>query len=96
MAGENWTFWLMMMNYALGVITLAALVLVVGAVSWELLGKRAQKLRELEGIDSELHAMFHGEPHALSVPGLGFTMADGGEKIAPAEAEASNKKPPRE
>jgi hypothetical protein len=32
MAGENWTFWLNMTNFALGIITLLALVVVFGAV----------------------------------------------------------------
>jgi hypothetical protein len=94
MAGESWTFWLMMMNYALGVITLLALVLVVGAVGGELLGKRARMMHEIETMDAELQAMF-AESHRLTVPGLGLTMADGGEKIGPAKSEAPNKKPPR-
>jgi hypothetical protein len=45
-------------------------------------------------MDAELQAMF-AESHRLTVPGLGLTMADGGEKIGPAKSEAPNKKPPR-
>lgn len=36
MAGENWTFWLNMTNFALGIVTLLAVLVVVGAVSWDL------------------------------------------------------------
>ncbi len=94
MAGENWTFWLMFMNYALGVITLAALLLVGGAVSWEILAKKVQSRRALAGIAAEVQLMFT-EPHGLSVPELGLTMADGGEKITPPESEASDTKAQR-
>jgi hypothetical protein len=48
MAGENWTFWLMTMNYALGVTTLVALVLVAGTIAWDLLGKRRRRYTRTE------------------------------------------------
>jgi hypothetical protein len=94
MAGENWTFWLLTMNYALGLTTLAALLSVAGTVGWDLLGKRVRKLREIEGMDAELHGMF-AEPRRLVRPELGPTMADGWEKTAPSKSEDSNKRPPR-
>jgi hypothetical protein len=31
--------------------------------------------------------------HSLSVPGLGLTMADGGQRVEPSKPEASDKKP---
>ena len=36
--------------------------------------------------------MLHGGSHSLSVPGLGLTMADGGEKVEPSEPKASDEK----
>ena len=42
MAAENWTFWLNMTNFALGIVTLLALLVVFGAVGWDLLVRKAQ------------------------------------------------------
>ena len=96
MAGENWTFWLNMTNFALGIITLLALVVVFGAVGWDLLVLKvhnARKLRstDLNRFDEDLRAMLQGS-HSLSVPGLGLTMADGGERVEPSKPEASDQK----
>jgi hypothetical protein len=88
MSGEDWTFWLMMMNYALGVIVLATFLVLLGAVSWELLAKRAQKARVMGSMDEELKAMLQAESHRMSVPGLGMTMADGGESVGTPQAES--------
>jgi len=97
MAGENWTFWLNMTNFALGIITLLALVVVFGAVGWDLLVLKvhnARKLRstDLNSFDQDLRAMLHGGSHSLSVPGLGLTMADGGERVEPSKSEGSVQK----
>lgn len=96
MAGENWTFWLNMTNFALGMITILALVVVFGAVGWDLLVRKVHTARERGGIDvssldDELRAMLQGS-HSLYEPGLGLTMADGGERIEPAKSETSNEK----
>jgi hypothetical protein len=98
MAAESWTFWLNMTNFALGIITLLALLVVFGAVGWDLLVRKVDKAREaasfdLTNIDAELRAMLHGGSHSLSVPGLGLTMADGGERIKPSESKAADQKP---
>ena len=97
MAGENWTFWLNMTNFALGIITVLALVVVFGAVSWDLLVRKVHHARELGSMDiskfdEDLRAMLQGS-HSLSVPGLGLTMADGGERVEPLKPEASDEKP---
>lgn len=92
MAGENWTFWLNMTNFALGMITVLAMAVVFVAVGWDLIALKMRKRPDVENIASELHAMFHGSPHSLSVPGLGLTMADGGEQVEPSESEATDKK----
>ena len=93
MAGENWTMWLNITNAALGLVTLVALLVVFFAVGWDLhvrkLG-RAPSRFNMNNIDEELQALLHGGSHSLNVPGLGLTMADGGEKIEP--PKTSNKK----
>lgn len=91
MAGENWTFWLNMTNFALGMITVLALVVVFGAVGWDLLVRKVHHGRELGStdlnrFDEDLRAMLQGS-HSLSVPGLGLTMADGGERVEPSRSE---------
>ena len=88
MAGENWTFWLNMTNLALGVITALALLVVASAVGWELLARRRQA-RETDTFDEELRALWRTDSHTFSVPELGLTMADGGERIEPGKTESS-------
>ena len=103
MAGENWTFWFNLTNYALGVITLLAVLVVFAAVGWDLFALWLHKARSNETIGiadfdaaritADLRARWRAEPHTLSVPGLGMTMADGGEKIEPSERESKDKSP---
>jgi len=95
MAGENCTFWLNMTNFALGMITVLALVVVFVAVGWDLLALKFRKAHTMDRIDEELRAMLHAGSHTLSVPGLGLTMADGGERVEPSEAAPSKEKPRR-
>ena len=95
MAGENWTFCLIMTNFALGIVTLLAVVVVAGAVSWDLFFMWLRKVRTGDAVDingvnmqrlmAEVRAGWETDAHSLSVPGLGLTMADGGEKIDPSE-----------
>lgn len=94
MAGENWTMWLNITNLALGIVTLVALLLVFFAVGWDLLVRKVKEPARigLRDIDDELQALLNRQSHSLSVPGLGLTMADGGEKIEPYKAKTSHKK----
>jgi hypothetical protein len=102
MAGENWTFWFNMTNFALGMITLLAVAVVIASVGWDLFGLwlrkpgantiELSKVR-LQSISADLRAMWDAE-HTMSVPELGLTMADGGEKITP-KPESSEEKSPR-
>ena len=87
MAGEDWTMWLNITNFALGLVTLIALLVVFFAVG--LLVRKVGKAREvnLNNIDADLKALLQGS-HSFSVPEFGLTMADGGERI-----EASKDKP---
>jgi hypothetical protein len=93
MAGENWTMWLNITNFALGIVTLIALLLVFFCVGWDLLVRKTEKSAvrvDLSNIDADLKALLHGS-HSLTIPELGLTMADGGEKIGPPKSKASRK-----
>ena len=86
MFGVNWsdpeTLWLNLTNLALGVVVLLCLGAVAVGVIQELHAKR--KLRvEMKGIDGELRDLVstYRDGHAFDVPGLGLTMADGGEPL---------------
>ena len=97
MAGENWTFWLNMTNFALGIVTLLAVVVVAGAVSWDLFFLWLHKVRKgdvadvsavnMQRLMAEVRSGW-GDAHSFSVPGLGLTMADGGEKIEPSDKKS--------
>jgi hypothetical protein len=94
MAGENWTMWLNITNFALGIVTLIALLVVFFAVGWDLLVRKVGKAREvnLNNIDADLKALLQGGSHSFSVPEFGLTMADGGERIE-ASKDSTSKKP---
>jgi hypothetical protein len=62
------TFWLNFTNIALGLVTLACVIAIAGGVVRELL-LRWERRAAL------------GDDHAFATPGLGVTMADGGERI---------------
>jgi hypothetical protein len=74
------TYWLTIMNIALGVLVLAACLAVAFGVVQELAAKRRKSAAasKLDREVSDLVASFDG--HAFNVPGLGLTMADGGEE----------------
>jgi hypothetical protein len=63
------TFWLNFTNIALGLVTLACVLAIVGGVARELLHRHEQR------------AIAREDDHAFATPGLGVTMADGGERI---------------
>jgi len=100
MAGENWTFWFNLTNFALGIITLAAIVVVFFAVGWDLTLLWLRKARKSDGlhaadvtdVKARLEALWNSEPHTLAVPELGLTMADGGERIDPQPSKSANDK----
>jgi len=97
MAGENWTMWLNITNFALGIVTLLAVVVVAGAVSWDLFFMWLHKARKSDVTDvsrvnmqrlmAEVRSGW-GDAHSFSVPGLGLTMADGGEKVEPSDKKS--------
>ena len=91
MAGENWTLWLNITNFALGIVTLIALLVVFFAVGWDLLVRKVGRAPEvnLRHVDADLKTILQGGSHSFSVPELGLTMADGGERIAPSKEKPS-------
>jgi hypothetical protein len=90
---DDWTFWLQVMNCALVGVTLLAALSVVGAVGVELLPRWRHKAGKADdSLDAELQAMLRADTHTLSVTGLGLTMADGGERVEPSEANSSEEK----
>jgi hypothetical protein len=93
MSNQDWTFWLMMTNYALALVTVIAVVLVVGAVGWDLIVKKAHRVHTIDTVKADWEALLRS-PHAFDVPGLGLTMADGGEKLN--ETKASDEEAKKE
>ena len=88
MPKSDWVFWLNVTNIALGVVVILAVLLVVSTVIWEVVrrpkksGDRASAGEAPEGL----------VPDGRLVPGLGVTMADGGERIHPLPAKSTEKK----
>ncbi|MBM4167708.1 MAG: hypothetical protein FJ215_00915 [Ignavibacteria bacterium] len=62
-------FWLNVTNVALGIVVLICL----GAVGYAVVGEVLDRIRK--------RALVAADDHATLVPGLGVTMADGGERI---------------
>jgi len=93
MAGENWTLWLNITNLVLGIVTLIALLVVFFAVGWDLLVRKVEKAPEadLRHIDADLKAILQAGSHSFSVPELGLTMADGGERIPPSKVKPNQR-----
>jgi len=75
------TYWLNVMNLALGAVVVACCLIVAYGVVQELAARR-RKRTVAAGLDrevSDLVASYDG--HAFHTPELGLTMADGGEPV---------------
>jgi len=84
----DWVFWLNVTNIALGVVVILAVLLVVSAVVWEI-AIRQKKSGDAASLDEGLEDLLQD---GRLVPGLGVTMADGGEPIHPLPAKPTEKK----
>jgi hypothetical protein len=75
------TYWLTLTNIALGVVTLICCLAIGFGVVQEVAARRKRKatLSKLDSEVADLVSEFDG--HAFNVPGLGVTMADGGEEL---------------
>lgn len=69
--------WLMVTNIALAVVVIVCLVVVVGAVVSELVARSRKRRRYMREIELDMKGL---DDHAFLEPGLGWTMADGGER----------------
>ena len=87
------TYWLTVMNAALGVVVLLCCLAVAYGVAQELAARR-RKRAAAAGLDREVSDLVSAyDGHAFHVPELGLTMADGGEPIDPkAPARPSQEK----
>jgi hypothetical protein len=76
------TYWLNVTNIALGVVVLICCVAVAIGVVQELAAKR-KKHAALSNLDTEVADLVSSfqDGHAFNLPGLGVTMADGGEDL---------------
>jgi hypothetical protein len=75
------TYWLTVMNVALGAVVVVCCLIVAFGVAHELAARR-RKRAAAAGLDrevSDLVAAYDG--HAFHSPELGLTMADGGEPV---------------
>jgi hypothetical protein len=75
------TYWLTITNVILGLVTVICCGAVGVGVIQELAAKRKKRaaISKLDREVSDLVSAFDG--HAFNVPGLGLTMADGGEEL---------------
>ena len=75
------TYWLTFTNIALGVVTLICCAAIAAGVLQEIAVRR-KKRAALAQLDTEVASLVHSfGGHAFDVPGLGVTMADGGEEL---------------
>lgn len=76
------TYWLTITNIALGVVVLLCCGAVAVGVLQELAARRKRREAEsaLDREVAELVATYTGQ-HTFNLPGLGPTMADGGEEL---------------
>jgi hypothetical protein len=75
------TYWLTVMNVALGAVVVVCCFVVAYGVVQELAARR-RKRAAAAGLDREVSDLVAGyDGHAFHTPELGLTMADGGEPV---------------
>jgi len=98
MFGVNWsdsqTLWLNVVNLSLGLVTLAC----IAAIGYGVLQDVRERLKKRAGAgvtNREVADLMNGlGGHAFDMPGLGLTMADGGEPLEkPAQSAKTSPKP---
>ena len=50
MSGHDWTFWLIIEHLAMGIVTVLAVLVVLGVAVWEFLGQRVHNVRKVSRI----------------------------------------------
>jgi hypothetical protein len=82
------TYWLTQTNIFLGVVVLVCCAATIIGILQEMAARHKRHVAESE-LDrdmAQLDSAF-GDGHAFHVPGLGLTMADGGEELKKDEKE---------
>ena len=75
------TYWLNVMNFALGAVVVVCCLIVAYGVVQELAARR-RKRAVAAGLDREVSDLVASyDAHAFRTPELGLTMADGGEPL---------------
>jgi hypothetical protein len=75
------TLWLNVVNAGLGLVILICIAAIGYGVLQDVLA-RVRRKATVKGIDREVHDLVSGfGDHAFDIPGLGLTMADGGEPL---------------
>jgi hypothetical protein len=85
MFGVNWsdpqTLWLNIVNLSLGLVTVVCLVS-IGYGLFQDVRERSRKRASARAMDREAGVLLKSfADHAFDMPGLGLTMADGGEPL---------------
>lgn len=85
MFGINWndpqTLWLNIINLSLGIVTLVCFI-AIGYGMFQDVRERARKRAGSRVLSHEAEALVGGlGDHAFDMPGLGLTLADGGEPL---------------
>jgi hypothetical protein len=99
MLGINWsdqqTFWLNAANIGLGVVTLFCFVALGYGVARDMLARSKKRAVEQVREHEESGVATGFGSHSFEMPGLGLTMADGGEPAAqpPKAADEAARKP---
>ncbi|MGA2132719.1 MAG: hypothetical protein ABSH50_10535 [Bryobacteraceae bacterium] len=78
----NWsdpeTHWLIVTNIILGLVVVLCVAIMAGGMVHEVIARLRKRRRVSAEIDRDMQML--NDDHAFHVPGLGITMADGGEK----------------
>ncbi len=78
----NWSdpeaYWLNATNAILGLVVVVCVVIMAGGMVHEIIARVRQRRRMDAELDRDMQLL--NDEHAFNVPGLGITMADGGEK----------------
>ena len=76
------TYWLTVTNIGLGLVTVVCCI-AVGIGMFQELAARRRKHVAMSKLDHEVADLVSsfGDGHAFQIPGLGVTMADGGEEL---------------
>jgi hypothetical protein len=79
-------FWLNATNIGLGVVVLICFGVVAASLLQEWMGRVRARQSVHADIDRDMAILLGADDHAFHMPGLGLTMADGGERTTDRKA----------